>query len=105
MEHFFFLSVIQKMGQHRDPATFTVRSELFLSSGARVDDGGVFACVAQNNAGSSNATFELHVVVPVPPKPPQVDLQLSSRALERLKEKPSPFSPLLAPPEGRKMHS
>jgi hypothetical protein len=30
------------------------------------------ACVAENRAGAANATFELHVVVPMPPKPPQV---------------------------------
>ena len=52
----------------------TVRSELFLSSGASPEDNGTFACVAENKAGRAEARFTLHVVVPMPPKPPQVIL-------------------------------
>ena len=49
----------------------TRKSELFLST-ATVEDNGTFACVAENKAGRAVARFTLHVVVPVPPKPPQV---------------------------------
>ena len=47
------------------------KSELFLSS-TSVDDNGTFACIASNAAGVARANFTLHVVVPMPPKPPQV---------------------------------
>ena len=47
------------------------KSELFLSA-TSVDDNGTFACFAQNKAGKAKAEFTLHVVVPMPPKPPQV---------------------------------
>ena len=47
------------------------KSELFLSA-TSVDDNGTFACLAQNKAGKAKAEFTLHVVVPMPPKPPQV---------------------------------
>ena len=48
-----------------------LKSELFLST-ATVEDNGTFACVAENKAGRDVGTFTLHVVVPMPPKPPQV---------------------------------
>jgi len=38
-----------------------------------VDDNGTFSCIAENKAGIAKAEFTLHVVVPVPPKPPQVN--------------------------------
>ena len=47
------------------------KSELFLSA-TSVDDNGTFACIAENKAGKARAEFTLHVVVPMPPKPPQV---------------------------------
>ena len=47
------------------------KSELFLSA-TSVDDNGTFSCFAQNKAGKARAEFTLHVVVPMPPKPPQV---------------------------------
>ena len=47
------------------------KSELFLSA-TSVDDNGTFACIAENKAGKARAEFKLHVVVPMPPKPPQV---------------------------------
>ena len=47
------------------------KSELFLSA-TSVDDNGTFACIAENKAGKAKAEFTLHVVVPMPPKPPQV---------------------------------
>ena len=47
------------------------KSELFLSA-TSVDDNGTFSCFAQNKAGKAKAEFTLHVVVPMPPKPPQV---------------------------------
>jgi hypothetical protein len=47
------------------------KSELFLSA-TSVDDNGTFACIAQNQAGKARAEFTLHVVIPMPPKPPQV---------------------------------
>lgn len=46
------------------------KSELFLSA-TSVDDNGTFACIAENKAGKARAEFTLHVVVPMPPKPPQ----------------------------------
>ena len=47
------------------------KSELFLSA-TSVDDNGTFSCIAGNKAGKAKAEFTLHVVVPMPPKPPQV---------------------------------
>ena len=47
------------------------KSELFLST-ATVEDNGTFTCIAENKAGRASAHFTLHVVVPMPPKPPQV---------------------------------
>lgn len=49
----------------------TKKSELFLSA-TTVDDNGTFVCRAENKAGAAAARFTLHVVVPMPPKPPQV---------------------------------
>ncbi|CAB4062554.1 unnamed protein product [Lepeophtheirus salmonis] len=49
-----------------------LKSRLYLSS-TSVDDNGTFSCVAKNNAGRARAEFFLHVVVPMPPKPPQED--------------------------------
>ena len=37
-----------------------------------MDDNGTFVCRAENKAGAAAARFTLHVVVPMPPKPPQV---------------------------------
>lgn len=48
------------------------KSELFLSA-TSVDDNGTFSCIAGNKAGKAKAEFTLHVVVPMPPKPPQVN--------------------------------
>lgn len=48
------------------------KSELFLSA-TSVDDNGTFSCFAGNKAGKAKAEFTLHVVVPMPPKPPQVN--------------------------------
>ena len=46
------------------------KSELYLSV-TSVEDNGTFSCVASNRAGSATANFTLHVVIPMPPKPPQ----------------------------------
>lgn len=64
MRHYFHVET--------QPEAEVVRSELFLASGARLEDNGTFACVAENKAGRARAEFLLHVVVPMPPKPPQV---------------------------------
>ena len=47
------------------------KSELYLSV-TSVEDNGTFSCIAENRAGSARANFTLHVVIPMPPKPPQV---------------------------------
>ena len=52
------------------------KSELFLSA-TSVDDTGTFSCLAENKAGKARAEFTLHVVVPMPPKPPQVSTKIS----------------------------
>ena len=49
----------------------SVKSELVLLR-TRLDDNGTFQCVAENRAGKAVANFSLSVVVPFPPKPPQV---------------------------------
>ncbi len=59
-------------GVDPDRVMSVTRSELFLSAGATVDDNGTFSCMAENQAGRAEAKFTLHVVVPMPPKPPQV---------------------------------
>ena len=61
---------------------------MFLST-ATVEDNGTFACVAENKAGRAVGRFTLHVVVPMPPKPPQVRVALTiteSKKTWRLKE-------------------
>ena len=54
------------------------KSELFLSA-TSVDDNGTFACIAENKAGKARAEFKLHVVVPMPPKPPQVIIYINTQ--------------------------
>ena len=80
MRHYFYIerdvviaaSSSSTNSVKNDPMeSFHKRSELFLSA-TSVDDNGTFACIAKNNAGTARAEFTLHVVVPVPPKPPQV---------------------------------
>ena len=51
------------------------KSELYLSV-TSVEDNGTFTCVASNRAGSATANFTLHVVIPMPPKPPQASTQI-----------------------------
>ncbi len=54
-------------------AHHVTRSELFVGvGGVSTDDNGTFVCEAENEAGVAAAVFVLHVVVPMPPKPPQV---------------------------------
>ena len=59
-----------------DSTVFSVhkKSELYLSV-TSVEDNGTFVCVASNRAGSATANFTLHVVIPMPPKPPQASTQ------------------------------
>ena len=64
MRHYYYLEYYNKFDH-------VTRSELFVTS-VTVDDNGTFTCVAENRAGRANAKFILHVVVPMPPKPPQV---------------------------------
>ena len=52
-------------------SSYSKKSELFLAA-TSIDDNGTFSCIAENKAGRARAEFTLHVVVPVPPKPPQV---------------------------------
>ena len=59
------------------------KSELFLSA-TSVDDNGTFACFAENKAGKAKAEFTLHVVVPMPPKPPQVTTGITLSAIDVL---------------------
>ena len=54
------------------------KSELYLSV-TSVEDNGTFTCVASNRAGSATANFTLHVVIPMPPKPPQASTQILSQ--------------------------
>ena len=51
----------------------TLKSELILLR-TNLDDNGTFQCVAENRAGVAVANFTLNVVVPVPPKPPQAEM-------------------------------
>ncbi len=60
------------------------KSELFLSV-TSVDDNGTFTCCARNKAGKAKAEFTLHVVVPMPPKPPQVKFILRSLYISGIK--------------------
>ena len=75
MRHYFYIerdvATSSNSGRNDPMESFHKRSELFLSA-TSVDDNGTFACVAKNNAGTARAEFTLHVVIPVPPKPPQV---------------------------------
>ena len=75
MRHYFYIerdvTPTLNSGRNDPMESFHKRSELFLSA-TSVDDNGTFACVAKNNAGTARAEFTLHVVIPVPPKPPQV---------------------------------
>ena len=63
---------------NRAGAVGVMRSELFLST-ATVEDNGTFVCIAENQAGRARATFTLHVVVPMPPKPPQVREMINTK--------------------------
>ena len=53
----------------------TLKSELILLR-TNLDDNGTFQCVAENRAGVAVANFTLNVVVPVPPKPPQAQMNI-----------------------------
>ena len=53
----------------------TLKSELILLR-TNLDDNGTFQCVAENRAGVAVANFTLNVVVPVPPKPPQAEMNI-----------------------------
>lgn len=70
MRHYYHLETISEL-YGGSTGKMQMKSELFLSV-TSVDDNGTFTCVAENKAGVSTANFTLHVVVPMPPKPPQV---------------------------------
>ena len=72
MRHYYYIERdVGSSSSLKDLDSFHKKSELFLSA-TSIDDNGTFACIAKNNAGTGRAEFTLHVVVPVPPKPPQV---------------------------------
>lgn len=76
MRHYYHIETVIPAANAADAAEDgggggVMRSELFLST-ATVEDNGTFVCIAENQAGRARATFTLHVVVPMPPKPPQV---------------------------------
>ena len=76
---------------NRAGAVGVMRSELFLST-ATVEDNGTFVCIAENQAGRARATFTLHVVVPMPPKPPQVrETRRQKISMERVCLRPKTF--------------
>ena len=81
LRHYFYIERNQSQGggdrsQDGSSAPAVKKSELYLSV-TSVEDNGTFSCIAENRAGSARANFTLHVVIPMPPKPPQVRQQLS----------------------------
>lgn len=93
MRHYYYIERDVGPGTSTDIDPTHKKSELFLAATrfakrkfskvkaisemtcfiySSIDDNGTFSCIAENKAGIAKAEFTLHVVVPVPPKPPQV---------------------------------
>ena len=81
LRHYFYIErnqslqgggdISQDGSSSSQPPAEVKKSELYLSV-TSVEDNGTFSCIAENRAGSARANFTLHVVIPMPPKPPQV---------------------------------
>ena len=74
LRHYYYIERNNSGGSGEEggaAATSVKKSELYLSV-TSVEDNGTFSCIAENRAGSARANFTLHVVIPMPPKPPQV---------------------------------